>query len=297
MITDYGLANQKTLNPKQYINSATYLTFGFNYLAVGTGSSEPDPSQTTLTNEVARTSNTGGFTDTENVVYSSTRHAHVWNANLTRQFQFSTSYNLTEFGFFSGSSGANCMYRQLFRTDPNDPNSDPVVVSVQNGDQLRVRYTVSWVVPLVVLDPISVTINGVQANMKTFLIRTSTSYPNTINFMLHPKNLVLGYVTVTPDSYYSFNNSNLLSNFSSLQRWGSSSFSITTTFPTATSASVSIKLISSVAFSNMRTVFFSPDSTSNTVTYGGIAYAFDTPISKTDLQEMTFTFEFSWGRA
>ncbi|ABU97054.2 virion structural protein [Thermus phage P74-26] len=297
MITDYGLENQKTLTPRPYINGSYYWTYGFNYLAVGTGSNEPDPTQTTLTNEVARTSNTGGFTDTHSVTYDNVRNAHVWTANLTRQFQFSTSYNLTEFGFFSGNSGANCMYRQLFRTDPNDPNSDPVVVSVQNGDQLRVRYTVSWVVPLVVLDPISVTINGVQANMKTLLTRTSTASPSSITFMLHPQNLNINYVTVTPDSFYNFGNSNLLGNLSSSLWWSSSSFNMTMSFPSATSALVTITLKSNVAFSNMRTVFFSPDRRTNIVDYGSIAYAFDQPISKTDLQEMTFTFEFTWGRA
>jgi len=64
-----------------------------------------------------------------------------------RVFNFTNSYNLTEFGHFTQNTGANCVFRDLFRQDPNDPNSTPVVISVQSGDQLQIIKTVVIEVP------------------------------------------------------------------------------------------------------------------------------------------------------
>jgi hypothetical protein len=293
MITDYGLNNQPILNPRPYLNGNNRTTFGFNYLAVGTSSATPSPTQTNLGAEVARTVSNGGATESGSDYYDANLNALVSKGYLVREIEFSASYNLTEFGFFSGSSGANCMYRQLFREDPNDPNSNPVVISVQSGDRIRVRYTVSWIVPLSVLGPISVTVNGVQANMKVFV-----GIPNTpLAYRFHPHYLPesIGGFRVSANSYYTYDNSTPVTSVPN-----SSYYDVNYMYKSkqisGTTVTNTITMIASVAFTNRQTVFFF-DSTQNQPYYCLLVFAFDTPISKTDLQEMTFTFTYSWGRA
>jgi len=60
-----------------------------------------------------------------------------------RVFNFNTAYNLTEYGHFTSSSGANAVFRDLLRQDPNDPNSQAITISVQDGDQLQIIRTLT----------------------------------------------------------------------------------------------------------------------------------------------------------
>ena len=60
-----------------------------------------------------------------------------------RVFDFNAAYNLTEYGHFTSSSGANAVFRDLFRQDPNDPNSQAITISVQDGDQLQIIRTLT----------------------------------------------------------------------------------------------------------------------------------------------------------
>src|SRR5690606_35179901 len=88
-----------------------------NYLAVGTGSSEPSYTDTTLNAEVARTNNNGGFGDSDAVVGSGDL-VEYWRRIRTRVFtQAEANGNLTELGFFSAASGGTMWNRQLFRDE------------------------------------------------------------------------------------------------------------------------------------------------------------------------------------
>lgn len=117
--------------------SSLYFGPWHQYSAVGTGSANPAQSDTALAAEVMRTSSSGGFPTSGSATRDGATNKLRYTVTSYRVFNFTASYNLTEFGHFTGSSGANCVYRDLFRQDPNNPNSLPVVISVQSGDQLQ----------------------------------------------------------------------------------------------------------------------------------------------------------------
>src|SRR5690606_11810156 len=107
-----------------------------NYLAVGTGSSEPNYTDTTLNAEVARTNSTGGFADSDAMVGSGDL-VEYWRRIRTRVFgQNEANGNLAELGFFSAAQGGTMWNRQLFR----DELGNPTAITKTNEDQLRVRY-------------------------------------------------------------------------------------------------------------------------------------------------------------
>lgn len=102
-------------------------------LAVGTGSSEPSYTDTTLNAEVARTNSNGGFGDSDAMVGSGDL-VEYWRRIRTRVFtEAQANANLTELGFFSGGTMWN---RQLFR----DELGNPTTITKTNEDQLRVTY-------------------------------------------------------------------------------------------------------------------------------------------------------------
>lgn len=299
MITDYGLEVQKTADPRPSFNSGSKLTLGFNYLAVGTGSTLPNASQTALANEVARTVNNGGFSESENFIVDTATQNLIARSNLVRVINFTSNYNLTEFGFFVSSSGANCVYRQLFREDPNDPSSNPVVISVQSGDQLRISYSVVWTMLYGLHITKSVIINGEQNSIKVGINRINSSIG--VSYFLdltHPR-----YINNSGTPWIALYNTR----------------DVSTDVPYATAANSFTSVTGTT-----KTVTFGPTGTytvENRVTYGtsgangtfksvGIAYTasgnvpfimiffvFDTPITKTDLQTLTLSYTITWSRA
>lgn len=148
-ITNYGL------DAVALVSSANNTYYGYpyfylwsRYTAIGTGTTAPGQSDLSLASEVARTDNAGGFPYQESIVADPTENKVRYIATEYRVFNFTASYNLTEYGHFTDASGANCVYRDLFRQDPNDPNSLPVVITVLPGEQLQIVKTViieaSW---------------------------------------------------------------------------------------------------------------------------------------------------------
>src|SRR5690606_82446 len=127
LITDAGL---NALAGGTAINSL------INYLAVGTGSSEPSYTDTALNAEVARTNSNGGFGDS-NAMVGSGDLVEYWRRIRTRVFtEAQANANLAELGFFSSSSGGVLWNRQLFR----DELGNPTTITKTNEDQLRVTY-------------------------------------------------------------------------------------------------------------------------------------------------------------
>lgn len=107
-----------------------------NYLAVGTGSSEPNYTDTILNAEIARTNSNGGFGDSDAVVGSGDL-VEYWRRIRTRVFtENQANGNLAELGFFSAAQGGTMWNRQLFR----DELGNPTAITKTNEDQLRVRY-------------------------------------------------------------------------------------------------------------------------------------------------------------
>src|SRR5690606_32173470 len=107
-----------------------------NYLAVGTGSSEPSYTDTTLNAEIARTNSNAGFGDS-NAMVGSGDLVEYWRRIRTRVFtENQANGNLAELGFFSAADGGTMWNRQLFR----DELGNPTAITKTPEDQLRVRY-------------------------------------------------------------------------------------------------------------------------------------------------------------
>lgn len=137
LILDQGLdqiATTKVKDQRDTLQSQlpTYFPI-IRYCAVGTDSTAPDPSQTGLGAEVARTDATFA---TETLTRPS-----PGTYQLTRFIEFDYSVangNLTEWGFSSSASaGSNLFNRALF----TDSNGDPDTVTKTSSEKLRLTYT------------------------------------------------------------------------------------------------------------------------------------------------------------
>ena len=293
MITDYGLEVQKTDAPYSYYDGR--LTLGFKYLAVGTGSALPAANQTALVNEVARTYSNGGFKESHWVIVDTDTNKLIISANLVRVIDFSASYNLTEFGFFSSSDGNYCVYRQLFRKNPNDPNSDPIVISVQSGDQLKVSYTVSWVVPLGRHLTKTITTGGTTYTVNVGLMADPSARLNVTNVLaaVHP----YGY----PDNTVSAFSADDIDAAPTKEGYSSTSYAFGTNNRKAyDSGDYRVVKWVEVPASKLNGTFKSLVMLADGRYYdlrSGIYFSFTPPITKTDLQTLTLSYTLSWGRA
>ena len=121
------------------MNNRVNVTLGsINLFAVGTGSTPPAVTDTSLENIIGSTTNNGGFTDQDEAASSS--NDYTYHRTKTRVFiESEANGNLTEFGVHLGSSlGAPLFCRHLFV----DENGDPVTIVKTNEDQLRIDYTI-----------------------------------------------------------------------------------------------------------------------------------------------------------
>lgn len=145
------------------------------WAVVGTGSTAPNPSQTGLVNERARTNQTGGPTDSTTEVSTG-----VWE--ITRYRQFSAAQvggqNLTEWGFSgSGTAGNNLMSRELFR----DGSNNPVTLTLDSDQQLRLIYKVRVTVGPTTPQAASINISGIGERTGQIIL-----FRNNINSNLNP---------------------------------------------------------------------------------------------------------------
>lgn len=110
-----------------------------NYMAVGTSSTAPSTSHSALVAEISpsstnRTADNGGVSD----VFGYTSGAEDFQyRRLVRLFgQTQGNGNLTEVGWFSGSTGGTMFMRQLLK----DVGGTPTVISKTSEDQLEITY-------------------------------------------------------------------------------------------------------------------------------------------------------------
>lgn len=139
MILNSGLDAACTNDP---INAFT------SYAAIGTDSSAPAASQTTLGAQVGSRSNSnGGFVDVDNAGLDDTNDIIWFERTRTRVFAITSNVNLTEWGTALASSG-NLSVRELFRTDPLDNGSSAITLTLENGDELQLvikfRMQATW---------------------------------------------------------------------------------------------------------------------------------------------------------
>lgn len=111
------------------------------YAAFGTGTTAPSASQTSLDAQVgSRSADRGGFANSEDAGLDAGNNKIWYEATFTRVFNITSAVNATEWGLSAQSTG-NLSVRDLFREDPNDPDSDPVAISLDDGDQLQLVVT------------------------------------------------------------------------------------------------------------------------------------------------------------
>lgn len=123
---------------------------GVSHMAVGTGSTEPAPEQTSLVAELARTSTTFGSASSSRVSDGVYRLTKTW------VFDFGEANgNLTEWGVAAGPTG-ELLTRALFL----DEADDPITISKTSDYQLRITYTLEVNLAPVTLQPASLVIDG-----------------------------------------------------------------------------------------------------------------------------------------
>jgi len=128
-----------------------------SYAVVGTGSTAPDPAQTGLVSEVARTN-----ADTS-PAQSNNAEPTPGQAVFTRVREFTEAQvggrNLTEWGFSpAAAAGNNLMCRELFR----DGSGNPVVLTLAPDQRLRLiyKYSFSYTPAIGTAQDVSVNITG-----------------------------------------------------------------------------------------------------------------------------------------
>lgn len=137
-----------------YIMTSTGLVSMCNYIAVGTGSTAPAASQTTLTAEVARTGQTLGL-------ISGTGSKWFGGGRFQQVFGVAFDYgeangNLTEFGGSANPTGT--LYtRALFK----DGRGNPVVISKTSDTRLVLYYTLELQVSPIVATAATIAIAGI----------------------------------------------------------------------------------------------------------------------------------------
>lgn len=146
MILDSGLDAACTSNSSAAsatFSTATYPFFSqfVTYAAFGTGSSEPDATDTSLDAQVgARTQARGGFNNTQSAGVDQDNLTIWTEQTFTRVFNITENVNAAEWGLAAGATG-NLSARDLFRADPLDPNSTPIPLTLEEGDQLQLVIT------------------------------------------------------------------------------------------------------------------------------------------------------------
>lgn len=117
------------------------------YAAISEDSTAPSASDTNIGTEKMRTNSTGGFSRSSSAIRDGASNLLGVTIERAYVFDITSSMNLTKYGYVPVSSGGNFSWIDLFREDPNDPLSDPVTITVGNGDQLQLWQTLTITVP------------------------------------------------------------------------------------------------------------------------------------------------------
>jgi len=145
LITDLGLDRivEQDVLETNLSNSITAGRMWRRRLAVGTGSTAPDVTDTTLNAEVQRDATSGTFSAGSAVAELDTGD-NVWRATVlvTRLVTMTADRNLTEWGFAQNTSG-DIVIRELFRDDVGDP----VTISLLDGKSIKLDHTLTIELP------------------------------------------------------------------------------------------------------------------------------------------------------
>jgi len=99
----------------------------FDYLAIGTGTTPPSATDTGLQSEIT----TGGGARAASTNSRVTTTVENDTAQFVHQWDFTSSFAVTESGIFDSSTGGNMLARQTFSA-----------INVNNGDSLQITWKI-----------------------------------------------------------------------------------------------------------------------------------------------------------
>lgn len=150
MIPNAGLDNVAAYTAWQYLTGSTSPTSGLDWLgyaAISEDSQEPLATDTNIGAERARTNSTGGFSRTATAIRDPNTNRLGVSVERAYVFDITGSWNITKYGYVPVSSGGNFSWIDLVRSDPNDPQSSPIALTLEPGDQLQLWCTLTVTVP------------------------------------------------------------------------------------------------------------------------------------------------------
>ncbi|MEF2280365.1 hypothetical protein V3W47_18890 [Deinococcus sp. YIM 134068] len=134
-----------------------------NTLRVGTGSTAPSATKTSLGSEVANGGGTGGFDAEQIETVGVVGNELVGTFRTVRVVNFTAAYNVTEYGLASGTS-SSLSITELFR----DAQGNPVAVPVQAGYQLKLTHDLTIRLPYVAVPGVLNVGGGDLATLTTY---------------------------------------------------------------------------------------------------------------------------------
>lgn len=161
MIPNAGLDNAAAYPPFHYVSGSSSPTSGaewMGYAAIGEDSQAPLATDVNIGAEKARTNSTGGFNHSTTTIRDPNTNRLGLSIERVYVFDISSEMNITKYGYVPVSSGGNFSWIDLVRSDPNDPQSQPIALTLEPGDQLQLWRTLTITVPWSVdLEPFTVT--------------------------------------------------------------------------------------------------------------------------------------------
>lgn len=158
MIPNAGLDNAAAYAPfdSSHINGSTTPEASgatwMSYAAISEDSSEPQATDTNIGTEAMRTNATGGFPAIATAIRDAGTNRVGISIEKVYVFTIEENLNITKYGYVPLSTGGNFTWIDLTREDPNDPDSDPVTLTLVPGDELQLWrnqiITVPWSVDL-----------------------------------------------------------------------------------------------------------------------------------------------------
>lgn len=152
MITNSGLDNMASV--ALHSMSAAFGRRGFSALVeraiVGAGSTPPTPADTGLADYLFPLEAADANYNTEILDSGVTSDSMFITQRVTRHLLLDDglfSYELREFGFEPTEDSSGLTFRELFREDPSDPLSTPVIITLNPGDELRLVLDLTFTVP------------------------------------------------------------------------------------------------------------------------------------------------------
>lgn len=150
MIPNAGLDNVAAYDAWRYLTGSSNPPSGsdwLGYAAISEDSQEPLAADTNIGTERARTNSTGGFNRIATAIRDPNTNRLGVSVERAYVFNVTGNWNITKYGYVPVSSGGNFSWIDLVRSDPNDPQSSPIALTLEPGDQLQLWCTLTVTVP------------------------------------------------------------------------------------------------------------------------------------------------------